>query len=624
MHPTNRESYGKTHQHQYLPQHFDSANISLLSFTCTRCHNRVQRKQTLKRYDGIKSKSRAQDSFSTQATSSSASVATSVRDPIAEMFSSAEGTNNPFLTEDSDYWAKTSSSKCRVPNCNNDADQNHLTCEEHSKIISPKSIKTSDRPLISRHDSIQSNTSRPPPDAILASSRKNLEAKATARKTVSRRPFYSAGSRTNHHGQSSAAPILQKPVDHSPSSEFPARKKQRLISPGGDEHGPRNLTNACSPLALPSGFLYSKQNGEIPRPSRLPSLSNDMNAYPPGTAVGQEKPRTILSSYDDYLSSPLFTHPGIGPDTIKHNIASNNGPSFITGGTFVNADTFVPGEDADLNPGGVSRNLSMDTSASPDRIPFTLEPVGSLLFSGPLHRRDASEVESPARIRPQKIITKPMILRPASTRITPPKAKTGQGGIVNAPLSHLKGRLSTSIPLLEKQRQRLVEKQSMSNLDEYIYGQPSSSVPPIGLEIKAPPAPRHIPQDKGSFAYIDPRNHRSRPHSEQWYLQKEQEIRARGGRKVNFGKAAQRMKEQRVKEDPADFEASLPDRVRNNEDWVTATKWFQGRTVESNTAQPQTAALATPVRTKRKYTRRQPVAVAQPALDKKNIKSKAP
>lgn len=541
------------------------------------------------------------------------------------MFSSSEGTNNPFLTEDSDYWAKTSSSKCRVPNCDNDADQNHLTCEDHSKIISPKSIKSSDRPHISRHDSLQSNNSRPPPDAILASSRKNLEAKATARKSVSRRPFHPAESRTNHHGQSSIAPVLQKPIDHSPSSEFPARKKQRLISPGNDEHGPRNLTSACSPLALPSGFLYSKQNGDIPHPSRLPSLSNDIHAYSPRTAIGQEKPRTILSSYDDYLSSPLFTHPGIGPDTIKHNIASNTGPPFIIGGPFVNADTSVPGEDADLNPGSVSRNLSLDTSASPDRITFPLEPVGPLLFNGSLHRKDSSEVESPGRIRPQKTMTKPLILRPASTRITPPKAKAGQVGIVNAPLSHLEGRFSTSIPLLEKQRQRLVEKQSMSTLDEYIYGQPSSSTPPIGLEIRGPPAPRRIPQDKESFAHIDPRNHRSRPHSEQWYLQKEQEIRARGGRKVNFGKAAQRMKEQRHKEDPDDFEASLPDRVRNNEDWLSATKWFQGRTVGSNTAQPQAAAaLATPVRTKRKYTRRQPVNVAQPALDKKTTKSGAP
>lgn len=606
------------------PHYLDSANFRLISFTCTRCHNRVQRKQTLKRYDGIKSKSRAQNSFSTQATSSSASVATSARDPIADMFSSAEGTKNPFLTEDSDYWAKTSSSKCRVPNCNNDADQNHLTCEDHSKIISPKSIKSSDRPHISRHDSIQTNSSRPPSDASFPSSRKNLEAKTTARKTVSRRPFHPAESRTNHHGQFSAAPILQKPVDLSSSSDIPARKKQRLISPGSDEHGSRNLASSCSPLALPSGFLYSKQNGDIPRPSRLPSLSNDIHAYSPRAEISQERPRTILSSYDDYLSSPLFTHPGLGPDTIKHSIASASGPSFANGGAFVNADAFVPGEDADLNSRDKSKNVSLDTSASLDKIAFPLDPVGPLLFNGSLHRRQSSEAGSPGSIRTQKTVTKPMILRPASTRTTPTKVKAAQAGIVNVPPPHLKGSLSTSISLLEKQRQRLVEKQSTFSLDEYIYGQPSSSVPPTGLELGGLPAPRCIPQEKGVFAHVDPRSHRPRPHSEEWYLQKEEEIKARGGRKVNFGKAAKRMKEQRLKEDPEDFEASLPDRVRNNEDWLAATKWFRGRTVGSNTAQPQAAALATPLRTKRKYTRRQPVTLTQPTLDKKVIKPGAP
>lgn len=530
------------------------------------------------------------------------------------MFSSAEGTKNPFLTEDSDYWAKTSSSKCRVPNCNNDADQNHLTCEDHSKIISPKSIKTSDRPHIPRHDSIHTNSSRAPPDASLPSSRKNLEAKTTARKTVSRRPFHSAESRTNHHGQLSAALILQKPVDLSSSSDIPARKKQRLISPGNDEHGSLNLTSSCSPLALPSGFLYSKQNGDIPRPSRLPSLSNDIHAYSPRAELSQERPRTILSSYDDYLSSPLFTHPGLGPDTIKHNIASTSGPSFASGGAF------VPGEDADLNSKDKSRHASLDRSASLDKIPFPLDPISPSLFNGSLHRRQTSEVESPGSIRTQKTVTKPMILRPATTRITPTKVKTGHAGIINVPPSHLQGNLSTSIPLLEKQRQRLVEKHRTSSLDEYIYGQSSSSVPPTDLELGGLPAPRCIAQEKGFFAHIDPRTHRPRPHSEEWYLQKEEDIKARGGRKVNFGKAAKRMKEQRLKEDPEDFEASLPDRVRNNEDWLAATKWFQGRTVGSNTAQPQEAALATPVRTKRKYTRRQPVTLTQPALDKKSTK----
>ncbi|KAJ4396556.1 hypothetical protein N0V93_000776 [Gnomoniopsis smithogilvyi] len=579
-------------------------------FTCARCHDRVQRKQTLKRYDGIKSKSRAQNSSSTKTTSISASVATSVRDPIADMFSSAEGISNPFLTEDSDYWARTSSSKCRIPNCNNDADQNHLTCEDHSKIISPKSIKGADRPHVSRHDSLQINGSRHPPDASSPSSRKTLEAKTTARKTVSRRPFYPAESRQNQNGHSSSIPNPQKPVNQSSLDEISARKKQRLISPSSEEPASRNITNSCSPLALPSGFHYPKPNGDILRTSRLASLSNDLHAYSPRPELGQDRSRAILSSYGDYLSSPIFSHPAVGPDIIKPNIESIRGHGLITG------------EDADVSSRDISRNASLDTRLSLDRSVFPPDPVEPLVSNEPLRRNNSldvamSEDEVQGRIRLQKNTTNPMILKPASTRSTPTKVKASQIDIINAPPSHLKSSFITSTSVPEKQRQQLVEERKDSILDQYIYGQASSSAPPPDVKIERRSAPELIPQAKGVFIHLDPRKHRIRPHSEQWYRQKEEEIKARGGRKANFGKAAQRIKEQRLKEDPEEFEAILPDRVRNNEDWLAATRWFQGRAVEVNAAQPQTAALATPVRTKRKYTRRQPVAPPQPVLDKK-------
>lgn len=526
------------------------------------------------------------------------------------MFSSAEGTSNPFLTEDSDFWAKTSSSKCRVPNCNNDANQNHLTCEDHSKIISPKSIKNSDRPHISRHDSLQINGSRHQPEASPPSSRKNLEAKTTARKTVSRRPFHSAESRTNQNSNTSSVPILQKPIDQSSLDEIPARKKHRLISPSSDEPASRNLTNSCSPLALPGAFHYPKLNGDIHHTSRLPILSNDIHAYSPRVEVGQERPKTILSSYDDYLSSPLFSHPGVGSDITRSNNDTIKGPVFLTG------------EDAGLSSRDISRNVSLDTRTSLDKIAFPSDPVEPLVSNEPLssnHSLDfmVPENEVQERIRPQKSITKPMILKPATTRIIPAKVRADQIESINTRQSYLKSSVNSNTPLLEKQRQRLVEDRSEFCLDQYIYRQASSSTPPPGVGIERRPAPELIPREKGAFVHLDPRTHRTRPHSEEWYRQKEEEIRARGGRKKNFGKAAQRIKEQRLKEDPEDFEASLPDRVRNNEDWLAAMKWFQGRTIGGDAIQPEAATLATPVRTKRKYTRRQPVAPAQPALDKK-------
>lgn len=578
-----------------------AADKCVTSFTCARCHNLVQRKQILKHYDGTKSKSRAQNSTFSQATSSprSAFVATSVRDAITDMFSSAEITSNPFLTEDSDYWAKTSSSKCRVPNCPKDADQNHLTCEDHSKIISPKSTKNSDRPHAVRHDSLQSNGSRPPPDASSPPTRKNLGAKTTARKTISRRPLNSAESRTNQNGHSSGVTGLQRPANQPSLGEVPAHKKQRLISPNSDEPASRNHAISYSPLALPSGFLYDKQNGDVPHPSRLPSLSIDLHTYSPRPEIGQERPRTILSTYGDYLSAPLITRPELASDMPKLSIGTTNEPAFTNG------------ENGDLKTRGISRNASADRSAFPGRV----GPLGS---NESLNRKSylESTVSENGLVRSQKTATNPMILKPASTRTTPSKVKVGQFDNAIAP-SRLKSRSITRTPLLERQRRHLVEERSESSLDAYIYGQACSSAPPLGIVIEPRPVPELTLQDKGSFVHLDPRNHRTRPHSEEWYRQKEEEIKARGGRKANFGKAAQRMKEQRLTSGPEDFEASLPDRVRNNEDWLAATRWLRGRTEKGNAVQSQPAALTTPVRTKRKYTRRQPVAAAQPALDRK-------
>lgn len=47
------------------------------------------------------------------------------------------------------------------------------------------------------------------------------------------------------------------------------------------------------------------------------------------------------------------------------------------------------------------------------------------------------------------------------------------------------------------------------------------------------------------YANVDPRIHWMRPRSNSWHVAKQAEIRARGGRKANFGKAAQRLARQR-------------------------------------------------------------------------------
>lgn len=115
--------------------------------------------------------------------------------------------------------------------------------------------------------------------------------------------------------------------------------------------------------------------------------------------------------------------------------------------------------------------------------------------------------------------------------------------------------------------------QGTSNLDAFIYGQPGSSEPPVGVEVRRD-LPKSPKQEDVAYINMDPHIHQSRPHSEAWYHEKEQEIKARGGRKANYGRAAQRMQQKRMQEGPQSLESRLPDRVRHNDNWVSALKWF--------------------------------------------------
>jgi hypothetical protein len=114
------------------------------------------------------------------------------------------------------------------------------------------------------------------------------------------------------------------------------------------------------------------------------------------------------------------------------------------------------------------------------------------------------------------------------------------------------------------------------DFDSLIYGQTGAAPAPIGVSVKKiqipPPAPKPEPPDEPFFMHIDPRLHWPQPQTEEWYQKKLREIEARGGRKANFGKAAQRMKDQRSKEPSKTFEESLPERIRANPAWVRALK----------------------------------------------------
>lgn len=387
-------------------------------------------------------------------------------------------------------------------------------------------------------------------------SRLIFDGKRTVRKTTTRTPFLpgevrldqplSANSRLSN-GYSKDKASHSKPTEPS-SAETPAKKRPRLISPRDDNVG-LNPGRSASPLAMPNGVFQGLQNGNridtaLPRSRKLPMLNPELRSFSAATTDVDERQRPVMS-YDDYLKSPLTTALNFGSDLPKPKTESLSNANRLP--------------EAETNPKILQRNGSLE--------------------------RITSKTSPPAKV-------------------TPTTTNPGQTERVSSsPRSKLKA--ITRVPPLEKQRQSIVQKKEASSLDTFVYTQSCTSQPPPGggpikcSELKQ--------QESVLYAPLDPRTHRMRPHSEAWYEQKEVEIRARGGRKANFGKAAQRMKLQRLKDGPQNFEAVLPDRVLQNENWVSALRWFDER---SQGGPPNKPTSDSPAKTKRSSKGRKPIAAS--------------
>ncbi len=137
-------------------------------------------------------------------------------------------------------------------------------------------------------------------------------------------------------------------------------------------------------------------------------------------------------------------------------------------------------------------------------------------------------------------------------------------------------------PSAKKDAMRAVDE---ARFDAIIYGNQGAATPPPGVRISAlkcetmPRAKKAA--DKLLYLHIDPRVHWNQPKSEAWYKAKMDEIAKRPRRKQNFGRAAQRMAEQRINKTRAqleqEWEESLPRSIRDNPQWLRALKQLEGR-----------------------------------------------
>lgn len=467
-----------------------------------------------------------------------------------------DASSNPFLSTAA---ASSAVMKCIVPNCQENSVKGFPACSFHLGPVSPKPprpVKILDSQL--RTDSIQ-KTGRIP-EAPSAQGRKQLDSKVTARKSAAR-PFVPPPPKTNgaKTNGASLSPVNRTSTNGSYTSsvlpETPSRKRQRISSPKNDVVSPK--------FARPS------------LPTREISVPNGNHSV----LNGRERDSPLPNSYAEF--SLLLER--------ENEKAHGRGSSQDTSHASVNGT--ASGLKTILSP------IKTESISNGQR-PGSGGPVGEL--------REVNHINRSATNIRITSLEKKQSRAPTAPAATSSKKREKIG---KSPYSGLK--FVTRSPPLEKQRRHLAEKLDTSALDRLVYGQEASSEPPLGIakpsEIE--PTKRHDVY----YADIDPRTHWTRPHSDEWFRKKEEEIKARGGRKANLGKAAQRMREKRLNEDPDAWEETLPDRVRNNEAWLGAMRWLHS---QEQDIQPGVSSLANghespPVRKKRPYRRRNQVAVTR-------------
>ncbi|KAH8166119.1 hypothetical protein CIB48_g2113 [Xylaria polymorpha] len=127
----------------------------------------------------------------------------------------------------------------------------------------------------------------------------------------------------------------------------------------------------------------------------------------------------------------------------------------------------------------------------------------------------------------------------------------------------------------EERRLFWVSQHDPGKLDAHIYSDNNRPFRPgdplFGLaDNLLPPRPQ---RPATHFDYIDPRTHYSHQRSEEWYLEKQKEISARGNRKIGLGEAIKRAAHRKrgiSKPNQKQKRACLPRRVRENPKWLKA------------------------------------------------------
>ncbi|KAH8752291.1 hypothetical protein F5883DRAFT_205330 [Diaporthe sp. PMI_573] len=401
-----------------------------------------------------------------------------------------ESSGNPFLLS-AEEMSPVEKLPCTAPGCKESVASGYPACPFHLRgAVSPDLYKSIDK----QHPSDPSYLNR-------SRTAGAVDAEITARKSVAARPaFLSTASKAKCTKTSvSSRPTLNQSIhkgSHFTINSFILRKvhPEPPRSPSGKKRRIASPeTGGPNPRVLKRKLdTRNPSNGSLTVPNSgfpLPN-GNRRFSYP---ARDQRKTAEQTTRFDTNQTQCPLNDGGLdfGPVTIAHGDGSNNHPR-------------KAGLRVSFAEPTILDSANMRPSSTRDKI-------------GWKQRRDPGPVKA------------------RKDQQTPSSA---YGGLQPA----------IRIPPLEKQRQRLARTHDTSAFDKIIYRQEGSSQPPLGVAVP----PEHSLQKRGNvfYGHINPRTHWTQQRSCEWHERKLTEIKGRGGRKANFGKAARRMKDQRLSEDP--------------------------------------------------------------------------
>jgi len=214
-------------------------------------------------------------------------------------------------------------------------------------------------------------------------------------------------------------------------------------------------------------------------------------------------------------------------------------------------------------PGSVisGTNSASSDAIQPTRVPANLEAE---------IRKWASALQTPAETINKHFKSKPS--RPAvrnekdSTPLSLDSSSSHPSRLVwvedeSGDMTHPRCMESVEVASLEQERLRLIESHDESAFDSWVSNQ-ETQVNPLTEVLQRQQQDEEHSNGEPYFGHIDPRLHWTQRRSNQWYSAKQAEIKARGGRKANFGKVAERRAQQQKLEKILPLEERVPLHVK--------------------------------------------------------------